>query len=146
MTGIETVIIGVVVFIVGQTLQRFVLEPIHGQRQLIGEIASNVIFLGNVGPVSPEYASLLLFPMEPADASRAVRSQAARLRASLWTIPLYGLWAKIRLVYSRDTILDASRNMIGWSNAITRAGPPNPVAGPDTYRQKISTLLRLPTE
>jgi hypothetical protein len=61
MIGVETVIIGVVVFILGQVLLRFVLEPIHAQRTIIGEIASAVIYLGNVFAVPPAYAERMVY-------------------------------------------------------------------------------------
>src|SRR5215203_2679649 len=117
MTGFQTVLAGVLVFTVGQAIQRFVLEPIQEQRRVIGEIASALLFLGNVGPPPtslPDGIKLLL-PEEPEQASRTLRSLASRLRATLWTVPFYNACAFFRLVPRRAVILDASRTVVSWS-------------------------------
>ena len=141
MTLFSTIVAGAAVFVVGQIIQRFVLEPIQEQRRVIAEIAVAHVFLANVGPVtSPVPAGYLLVGGdEPIPAARLLRSLAARLRASLWTIPFYGLLTTLRVVHSRTTILEASSALIGWSNGIL---------GGDAFaaRSKVTTLLSLPQD
>lgn len=140
MNGVWTAIIGVAAFILGQAILRFVVEPIFEQRRLIGEIASAVVYLGNVGPVSsPQLDQALYQPDEKLQASRLLRSHAAKLRASLWAIPLYGLWSVLRFVRPRGVVLKASGYLIGWSNSL-HSGQPG------AFRDKLSALLKLPAE
>ena len=44
LTSFLTVFSGTVVFVAGQNVSRFFIEPIHEQRRLIGEIAYVLIF------------------------------------------------------------------------------------------------------
>ncbi len=135
-----TIVAGFAVFILGQAFQRFVLEPIHEQRRVIADIAVALVFLGNVGPSSsaPE-GYVAIGGDEPIPASRHLRSLAARLRASLWTIPFYDTWALLRMVKPRVTILDASRQTIGWSNGV--------LSGEGLVsRSRLASLLSLPTD
>lgn len=141
MSTFLTIVAGVAVFVVGQAFQRFVLEPIHEQRRIIADIAVALVFLGNVGPTpssAPE-GYVVVGGDEPVPASRQLRSLAARLRASLWTIPFYDTWAKLRIVKPRSAILDASRQVISWSNGV--------LSGEGlTARSKVASLLALPVD
>lgn len=139
MSGFQTVLVGVVVLVLGQSIQRFILEPMQEQRRIIGEIASSLLFLGNIGPPPaslPDGVRLVL-PEEPEQASRTLRSLASRLRATLWTIPLYNAWAAVRVVPHRDVILGASRNLVSWSNSLHSGQPDKP-------RRAVAELLKLP--
>jgi hypothetical protein len=141
MTVFLAILAGVTVFVVGQIIQRFILEPIQDQRRVIAEIAVARVFLANVGPASspvPE-GYVLIGGDEPIPASRLLRSLAARLRASLWTIPFYDLWTRMRIVHPRATILEATSSLISWSNGIL---------GGDGFaaRSKVTTLLSLPED
>lgn len=139
MSVFWTVLAGVVVFVVGQAIQRFILEPIQEQRRIIGDIANALVFLANVGPL-PEWAPAgdLVLPASHEEASRTIRSLAARLRATLWTIPLYNWWAGLRLIPPRAAIDTASQQLIGWSNSLQRGQP-------DAARQRVAAALKLPT-
>src|SRR5688500_11232023 len=44
-----TAVGGVTVFVIGQLVAKFLIEPIHEQKKLIGEIAGTIIFYSNVG-------------------------------------------------------------------------------------------------
>jgi hypothetical protein len=140
MATFATIVAGVLVFVLGQAFQRFVLEPIHEQRRVIADIAVALVFLANVGPATgvPE-GYTVVGADEPIPASRHLRSLGARLRGSLWTIPFYRLWSTIRLVKPRKTILAASTALIGWSNGV--------LSGEGlAARSKLASLLALPVE
>jgi hypothetical protein len=49
--ALATALIAVVVFVAGQILQRFVLEPIQEQRRLMGKIAHALLFYAKRDPV-----------------------------------------------------------------------------------------------
>ena len=57
------------------------------------------------------------------EVSKELRKLAGDLRATLWTIPLYRLWASLRFVKKKDKVLKASSNLIGWSNSLFSLNP-----------------------
>ena len=138
MSVFWTVVAGVTAFVIGQAVQRFVLEPIQEQRRVIGDIANALLYLGNVGPLPqwlPDAASLVL-PENHAQATRNIRLLAARLRATLCTIPFYGWWAALRFIPPAERIRKASQSIVGWSNSLQSGQP-------DAARQRTAELLRL---
>lgn len=132
MTGLWTVIIGVTAFVLGQAILRFVLDPIQEQRRVLGEIASAHVFFANV-------SSGTAGESEIAAAEATLRSLASRLRSTMWTIPVYSLWAALRMIPSKAAIRTASTSLIGWSNSVGTA-----VRGP--HRTMLGNVLRLPDD
>src|SRR5258707_9934406 len=103
-----TSLFGVLVFVIGQLIQKIVIEPIQEQHKTIGEIAYSLTFLGNVVAGSKNAI----------EAEITLRTQAAELRASLVTIPKYDWLARAHSIPHRKDIMEASQGLIGWSNAI----------------------------
>ena len=50
VTASFTAFFGAVVLVLGQLIQRFLLDPIQTQRKTVGEIAFNLTFLGRFRP------------------------------------------------------------------------------------------------
>jgi hypothetical protein len=48
MNTVLAVGVGVAIFVLGQVLLRFFLEPMQEQRRIIGEIASALVYLANI--------------------------------------------------------------------------------------------------
>jgi hypothetical protein len=114
-----TALLAVLVFVVGQYVLRFVFEPIQEQRKVIGDIAHALLFYANV------YEIKTLPPQqdearrdEIAQAMGALRDLAARLRASIWTIPFYDALALLGRVPKKTDVLEASAALVGWSNGL----------------------------
>ena len=120
LTAALTALFGVVVFAAGQWVQRFLIEPIQDQRKTIGEIAFNLTYLANMANVAlvSEHQLPVNYVMPPEQASALLRRLAGQLRASLNTIPWYGLFARLGWLPSRASIIQASTGMIGWSNSL----------------------------
>jgi hypothetical protein len=119
-TAIITVVSGVIVYILGQILQRFILEPLAEQRKVIAEVAFAMTFyvgVGHINEADPEERLEKLL-----DSKAILRTLAGRLRATVWTIPFYNQLAFFRIVRRRKAIFDASTALIGFSNALVRAG------------------------
>ena len=113
MTASVTIIGGVVVLVLGQLAAKFFIEPIHEQAKLLGEIAHSLTFYANV------YGNADLVDAEvPKEASKILRQQASRLRATAWTIRWYWFWQLLGLVPKRKNVLKASENLIGLSNSM----------------------------
>src|SRR5689334_16778921 len=94
VTAAVTALLGVIVFVAGQALQRFIVEPIMEQRKVIAEVAFVHLFYANVIENTDH-------PDTVDKASETLRTLAYRLRATLWTIPLYGVLARLGWVYKR---------------------------------------------
>jgi hypothetical protein len=123
-TAALTAVFGVVVFVAGQSIQRFVLDPIQEQRKTVGEVAHAVLMFGNVNNVAAIRAAgnPVAWAAEPEQVVREVRALAARLQSSLYIIPLYKVFATLRVVPERDRILRAIQHLTGWSNSIYSGG------------------------
>lgn len=140
MSSLPEIVVGVTVFVACQAVQRFLLEPLQEQRRTIGEIASAILLYGNIGPFTPDVPpEALALAATHSEATKALRTLAARLRASLWTIPLYRAWSSVHAVHSRATILEASQQLVGWSNSLHSGQPGGP-------RTNVARLLGLPSD
>ena len=108
-----TALSAVAIFVIGQIIVKFFIEPIHEQAKLIGEIAFSLVFYANVldggGLVKNEYLD---------EASRVLRQHASQLRARTNAIPWYPIWQFLRLVPDRANAVRASTHLIGLSNAL----------------------------
>jgi hypothetical protein len=136
-----TVLGGLVVFVTGQIVVKFIIEPIHDQKKLIGEIAGTIIFYCNVGAgmeqhyydqikainksddpmkgiLIDRYKDLINAHWGKSDeASKVLRQQATELLGKTHAIPLYRLWAFLRRVPKLDDVIEASTQLIGMSNS-----------------------------
>jgi len=130
-TAAITVVLGFVVFVLGQIAQKFFIEPIQEQKRIIGEIASAVLYYGNVSSMARPEIQL--------EAYASLRKLAGQLRATLWSIPCYRLFEFLRMVEKRENVLTASAQLVGWANSVhTKDG------GAPLRTSAIVKALRLP--
>jgi hypothetical protein len=113
ITSCFTVISGVLVFVVGQWVIKFFIEPIHAQSKLLGEIAYSLTFYANIfGNADLHDKNMLI------EVKTTLRTQASNLRASAWTIRGYWFWQLLRVVPQKRDVIRASENLIGLSNSV----------------------------
>lgn len=123
-TPILTAIAGVGVFVLGQYVQRFILEPIQEQRRIKGEVAYNLTFLGNISNYSTmrrqadQMGVSLVDVTTPDEAAKTLRGLASRLRSSLETIPFYGTLERWKWVIPYEAGLKAIDGLTGWCNSV----------------------------
>ena len=130
VTTLATIVPATLIYVIGQILTRFVLDPIQEQARTVGQIAFSLLAYADVGPATHK-------PERLDEASRALRELAAQLRASRRVIPGYYFFAAVRVVVSKPVLLEASANLIHWSNAIYHGnGAP--------YRDRLAILLKVP--
>ncbi len=115
LTSSFTIIGGVIIYVVGQIISRFFIEPIHIQKKIIGEIDDVLGFYANVycNPGIPQKEKIN-------EASNRFRQLATLLKSKAYLIPWYNLFAKIRIVLKSDSIKEASEELIGLSNSMHR--------------------------
>jgi hypothetical protein len=136
-----TALVGVVVFVIGQIAVKSLIEPLHDQKKLIGEITGTIIFYSNVGAgveqyyydqiralaesqdpqkamVIERYKDILRSHWSNSDeASRTLRRQATELLGKTRAIPLYGVLSFLGVVHKPDDVIAASSQLIGMSNS-----------------------------
>jgi len=118
LTSSLTIFGGIFVYVFGQVISKFFIEPIHEQHKVIGEISDSLIFYANV------YCNLGLLPKDMMDkASDKLRQLATLLQSKTYTIPAYKFFAEIKIVRSLSTIEQASKKLIALSNSLYV--PPN---------------------
>jgi hypothetical protein len=145
MTGAFTgAVLALIVFVITQSILKFIIEPIQDQKKVIGEIANAFVAYADV-PVD-------LSPKEfygktegtSAQRERVVetrqelRKLSGRLRASLWAIPLYKGLSRVKLVPKVAAIDEASDGLIGWSNTLVRTDASDQVR---KYQDTVSEKL-----
>lgn len=108
-----TVVSGVLVYVLGQMVGRFLLDPLYEQRVVIRTVHECLVLYADIIH-NPGIAKMELMD----EASRAARSSASNLRSRTDAIPSYTLLARLRLVRSKDDIRKASKALIGISNSV----------------------------
>lgn len=140
LTSSLTILGGVVVYVAGQIISKFFIEPIHEQKKIVGEIADALIFYANVY-YNPGTGS----KKKMNEASERLRQLATLLHSKTHLIPWYKFFEKTRVVLKSPSIEEASTKLIGLSNSINI--PPNiatKVALKNSERaDKIKKLLKL---
>jgi hypothetical protein len=130
LTSLSTIVPATVIFVLGQILTRFVLEPIQDQARTVGRIAFSLLAYADYTPDSQSSEKL-------EEASNNLRELAAQLRASRRVIPCYYVLSLLRCVISKRILLESSADLILWSNAIFTGDTRH-------YREHLARLLKVP--
>jgi len=132
LTAALTVFAGFVVFVGGQIVQRFLLEPIQEQRRVIGEIAYVLLYHDNVGRFhTEEYRG---------EVGYTLRRLAGELRRTRSTIPLYRLLEKTPFVAKTDNVIKASSALVGWSNSVIGGSEDTATEHKNSIAENLSIL------
>lgn len=114
LTSSLTVFGGVFIFVVGQLLGKFVIEPIQDLKKLLGEIRFALVF----------HAQAILTPVgdKPGEdeAQKTFRKLSSDLRSKIGAIPFYHYWSKISCGFlpRKGNALEASKQLMGLSNSV----------------------------
>ena len=109
LTIFLTVISGVLVFVIGQIIIKFFVEPIHEQWKVIGLVCDTLIY----------YAGFYAVPNHGRDdkdreeANRKTREMSTLLISRTHLVPWYNLFETLRIVKKKSKIISAARNMFG---------------------------------
>lgn len=123
--AVVAAVLAVLVFVLTQTFLVLVLEPVREQRRLIGEVAHALLFYANVMPVESMEWGGQVYTVgsereELDEARKTLRGLAGRFRGSLWSIPFYDTLALAGFVPKPADVLEASNQLVGWSNSLDR--------------------------
>ena len=136
--------LALIVFVITQSILKFVIEPIQEQRKIIGEIANAFVAYADI-PVdlSPKEFYEKTEGMSAqrdriVETRQELRRLSGRLRASLWTIPFYKQLSRVNLIPKVADIDEASNGLIGWSNTLVRTDASDQVR---KYQDTVSEKL-----
>ena len=111
----QTVISGLILFILSQMIQNFILEPLKSFKATIGKIDnllkyhSNVIFSGQTLSAEIKIRSM-----------DTIRDLSCELESKYKQIPFRDFFANIRLLPTKINISESARGLIFISNACAR--------------------------
>ncbi len=108
---ILTILTAVIIFVLGQIILKFIIEPLHEQWKVIAEIADALIYYANAFPTDQESE-------KAKEAHDTYRQLATKLQAKTKMIPLYSFLQRLNLVIDRSLITKAVRELIGLSNEV----------------------------
>jgi hypothetical protein len=126
LTATITIIGGVTVYVLGQIISKFFIEPYHEYRKTVGEIAYTLTYYANVSAAQAKEEL-------QDEASKAFRQNASRLKVTAFQIPFF------RLLPRFQSVMHASAGLIGLSNVVYRDNWDHI----DKHRNKIVENLRL---
>ena len=115
-------------------LKIFVIDSIREYRNVRKNISRDLVNYANLiaNPGSGQSARVK-------EAETAFRNHASELKAAADDIPMYGLWAKIRLIPPREDVKEARKQLIGLSNSLDQGK----VLWNDKMRKKLKTIMGL---
>ncbi len=110
-----TILAGVSVFVIGQFILKFIIDPILEFKRVIGEIAHSLI----------EYADVYTSPgIRAEDLNNKIMSEfrklSSKLQAHMHLIPAYRWCASVFFLPKLEKIIVASRGLIYLSNTVSK--------------------------
>lgn len=98
--------------------KKTVIDPIREYRRIRKEISKDLVNYANVisNPGSSKQDRI-------DEARKILRGDASELKSVVDDIPMYDLWAALRLVPSRGDVEEAKKNLIGLSNSVDSGDP-----------------------
>jgi hypothetical protein len=116
LAAVITVIIGVAVYAFSQIVLKFVIEPIHKQDEIRGDIADALIYYADV------YANPGMNTPKHAEAAEKFRQKASFLLSRTRLIRKYWFFSWIGLIPNLQNVMNAHANLIGLSNGVNMKG------------------------
>lgn len=127
-----TALVGISVFIAGQVISKFFIEPIYEARKTIGTIADSLIYnagwISNPGNADPNG--------ERTKASDVLRQLSCKLLAETHAIPFYTLFSYLGFVPKRRAVMDSHKCLMFLSNSLFQGEP-------DYNKEQVQKLKNL---
>lgn len=131
LTSVLTILIGVLVYVFGRIIEKFIIEPIQKLKSCIGEIQTELIFCADVysNPDSFDNNKKL-------EVSRVLRRLSAVLNSNIIQIPFVNFFSKLKLIPDYNNTIQASSELMGLSNLMWRGDYPS-------IDNKVNTIRKL---
>lgn len=138
-TFVLTILGGFLIFAAGQIFLKLFLDPVHEYRQLVGQIADNLIYYANIYS-SPSVSS----DDVKEECHQAFRQRASELIAKANAILAWKLFEYFRLIPRKESIFLAHHALIGLSNF--RASLPDDILFSHRNKETIQEELGIVAE
>lgn len=117
MTVFFTILAGVSVFVIGQIIMRFAIDPVIKFKETVGEINHCIIYYSN------RYGTCPHIPTQQDDiviteAKNETRLLASRLTATYTAIPFKEFWIRCNVIPSNKDMLAARTSLVALSNSV----------------------------
>ena len=138
-----TVLIGLMLFIAQQIIQRLLINPVLEMRELLGILSDKLVFYAehwaNPCTIQPPSAET---PGEYARARKEIRLLSSSLRSKSSQIIAHRYFELIKIIPNRNSINEAANIIMGISNSLTTE---RPVDGSKNTKdiQRIEELLHI---
>ncbi|MEX5283773.1 hypothetical protein [Nitrospira tepida] len=137
LTSALTIIGGVVVFSLSQIVQRFLVEPVHEQAKVIGEIFFGLVYYAD------RYANPGTGKMEAmTEVADTMRRYASRLAGTTHAVRCYRLFECFGLAPNREAVDQAVHKLIRISNSVHTGNGRENSADADNVRKLLSESTR----
>lgn len=130
-----TVLSGTLVFILGQIIQKFFLEPIQNYKKIIGEIDNRLKFHANILTNAGFNNEVIT------EITNSVRELSCKLESSYKQIPLTKTLSYLNIIQSPKEIADAAKELMSLSNAGGRK--PDDIEKCNDSIDRVRTLLKI---
>jgi len=132
-----TAVGGIIVFVAGQIIQKWFIDPIQEQRRLVGDIIYSIIEHSNLFNYSVSFKSLVRARYEAkglegkeinhideafqavkektAEGVKKLRNLSSQIHQSIQVIPCYWLLERLGIVYKREKLYEVSIRLIEWA-------------------------------
>lgn len=138
LTSSLTIIGGIIIYVVGQIILKFFIEPIHKQSEIVGDISDALVYYAR------EYSSPGRLKKEMLDeAHNRFRQLASILKARSYTIKYYNFFEICKLIPKIKSIEQISSELIGLANSVHGGVGVNGVEN-SQRANKIRKLLNIP--
>lgn len=107
-----TIVAAVTILVMGQIIIKFFIEPIHKQKEVIGEIVDALDYYANV-----YFSAALSKQEELQEASKRFRQLSTMLKAKTHLIPRHVLLSRLGFVHKYSEIFDICSELMGLSNS-----------------------------
>jgi hypothetical protein len=112
-TALTTLIGGIIIYVVGRAVEKFILDPLQEYRKTLANISDTLIYYANI------YSNTTVSSKDKIDeTSKALRKLASELSAKTHQIVFYRFFSKIGWIPSYNNSMDAVSTIIGFSNSL----------------------------
>ena len=145
ITIFATVISGTLIFVIGQIILKFIIEPIHKQKEIIGGIADALIYYADVfsNPVFKDESKNSGIGKKREKGHEEFRKFASQIVSKMSLIPYYKALSILRVVIEKRKIIKARGNLIGLANGTHPRTNSDDIEHNDRKIKKLSKLLNL---
>jgi hypothetical protein len=130
-----TVISGTMVFVFGQMLQRFILEPIQSYKKTVGRIDNKLKFYSNILTNTGFDNDFL------AKITDIIRNLSCEIESKYKQIPFNWLFSKLKVIETKKDLAKVAQDLIFLSNAGGRNG--SKIEKCDERIKEIRRLLKI---